>query len=161
MHQNIIDWTKTRVEYYRLTDTDVLEIGSRDVNGTSRGLFKGKYIGIDFIEGAGVDMVMNAHNLQFADASFDVVICQEMLEHDSAFWITLGEIARVLRSHGHLFISTRGNGFAEHGWPEDYWRFMPNSGKLLAELARCDILSDEADPYAPGLLLHGVRRRNV
>ena len=158
MHQNIIDWTKERVEQYGLADKTVLEIGSRDVNGTSRWLFKGEYIGIDFIEGDCVDKVMNAHDLKFPKASFDVVICQEMLEHDSAFWLTLNEIARVLRSGGHLFISTRGNGFAEHGWPEDYWRFMPNSGKLLAELAQCDILSDEVDPYAPGLLLHGVRK---
>ena len=157
MHQNIIDWTQKIVNEYGLAEKAVLEIGSRDINGTSRGCFKGFYTGIDFIEGPGVDTIMNAHDLKFPDASFDVVICQEMLEHDSEFWVTLKEIARVLKVGGHFIMSTRGNSFAEHGWPEDYWRFMPQSGALIASLSSCKIISCIDDPYASGLLLHGER----
>lgn len=157
MHQNIIDWTQKIVNDYGLENSRVLEIGSRDINGTSRPCFKGEYIGIDFIAGPCVDIIMNAHDLKFPDASFDVVICQEMIEHDSAFWITLREIARVLKVGGQFLMTTRGNGFAEHSWPEDYWRFMPQSGALIASLSSCKIISCIDDPYAPGVFLHGER----
>lgn len=157
MHQNIIDWTQKAVNENGLQNLSTLEIGSRDINGSVRGCFKGPYIGIDFIEGPGVDIVMNAHDLKFDNAYFDVVVCTEMLEHDSAFWITLAEIGRVLKNEGHFIMSTRGNGFAEHGWPYDYWRFMINSGTVIAELASCKIVSCEDDPYAPGILFHGIR----
>lgn len=161
MHQNIIDWTLKKVIDYDLENAAVLEIGSRNINGTSRGCFKGKYIGIDFIEGPDVDIIMNSHKLDFPNDSFDVIICQEMLEHDSMFWQTLAEISRVLRIGGHFLMSTRGNGFAEHGWPEDYWRFMPNSGSLIAKLASCEVVTCENDPFAPGILLHAIKNKVV
>ena len=157
MHGNIIEWTQRKVNAFGLRELSVLEIGSMDVNGTIRGCFTGPYVGIDFIDGPSVDVVMNAHDLQFPDNHFDVVACMEMLEHDSAFWITLAEVARVLKSGGHFLMTTRGNGFAEHGHPDDYWRFMRNSGPLIAELASCKVVSSEEDPYAPGIFVHGMR----
>lgn len=157
MHQNIIDWVQIKANQYQLSNLDTLEIGSRNINGTVRGVFKGKYVGIDFVEGPDVDIIMNAHDLQFPDASFDVVVCTEMLEHDSAFWITLSEVARVLKVGGHFLMTTRGNGFDEHGWPEDYWRFMRQSGPLIAALAKCRVVSSEEDPFKPGLFVHGIR----
>ena len=40
----------------------------------------------------------NANRMDgFADASFDVVLCNSMLEHDQRFWLTLSEIRRVAR----------------------------------------------------------------
>jgi len=44
--------------------------------------------GIDFIEGPGVDLVLDAHQLTsaFERNSFDIVVSTEMLEHDSEFW---------------------------------------------------------------------------
>lgn len=158
MHQNIIDWVQQRVDTYNLKDLSTLEIGSRNINGTVRWSFKGPYIGIDFIDGPNVDMIMDAHDLKFPDATFDVVVCTEMLEHDSAFWITLSEIRRVLKKDGHFLMTTRGNGFLEHGWPEDYWRFMPNSGAIIAKVASCKVEYCEEDPYAPGIFLHGIRQ---
>lgn len=157
MHQNIIDWTQKKANDFGLANLSVLEIGSRDINGTIRGCFKGPYVGIDFIDGPLVDVVMDAHDLKFPEGHFDVVACMEMLEHDSAFWVTLAEVARVLKSGGHFLMTTRGNGFAEHGWPDDYWRFMRSSGKLIADLASCALVSSEEDPYAPGIFVHGMR----
>jgi SAM-dependent methyltransferase len=40
----------------------------------------------------------------FADASFDTVLCNSMLEHDGRFWLTLAEIRRVLRPGGLLVL---------------------------------------------------------
>lgn len=157
MHQNIINWVQQKVDTFELRNLKTLEIGSRYINGTIRDCFTGPYVGIDFIDGLLVDIVMDAHILEFPDASFDVVICTEMLEHDSAFWVTLSEVGRVLRPGGHFLMTTRGNGFMEHSWPYDYWRFMKNSGELIANLASCRLESCDDDPYAPGIFLHGIK----
>ncbi len=140
-----------------LRDKRVLEIGSRDENGTIRDLFTGSYIGIDMRDGPGVDVVMDGHHLDYPARAFEVVICAETLEHDSAFWLTLGEAGRVLAKGGHLLLTTRGNGFAEHAYPSDYWRFMPSSVARLAGLAGCATWTMQADPQAPGVFLHGVK----
>jgi len=40
----------------------------------------------------------------FEDNSFDVVLCNAMLEHDKYFWSTIGEIRRVAKSGGLIVI---------------------------------------------------------
>lgn len=44
----------------------------------------------------------------FADASFDLVLCNAVLEHDPKFWLTLGEIRRVLRAGGIAMLGVPG-----------------------------------------------------
>jgi SAM-dependent methyltransferase len=44
----------------------------------------------------------------FADGSFDLVLCNAVLEHDPRFWLTLGEIRRVLRVGGIAMIGVPG-----------------------------------------------------
>lgn len=59
----------------------VVEIGSRDLNGSVRPLFgDAAYLGIDLYPGYGVDLVADA--VVFApDAPVDTVVCCEVLEH--------------------------------------------------------------------------------
>lgn len=56
------------------------------------------------IYGNFVVIAANAHDIPFVDACFDHVIAYQMLEHDPTFWVTLGEIRRVLKPGG-LFIA--------------------------------------------------------
>jgi SAM-dependent methyltransferase len=158
MHSSVMAWVTEQVEAYDLAHRSTLELGSLNVNGSVRPLFTGPYIGIDMQAGQGVDRVMSASALDYTDASFDVVVSTEMLEHDPAPWLTLAQAGRVLRTGGHLLLTMRGNGFAEHAHPSDYWRFMPCSAALLTELAACDLIESMVDPEAPGLFVHGVRR---
>lgn len=138
---------------------DVLEVGSWDENGSVRGLFDADtYIGVDMRDGKGVDKVMDAHALQFPDASFDIVVSTEMLEHDAAPWLSMAEMGRVLRSGGHLIITARGNGFPLHSFPDDFWRFMPSSFPLLLELAGCEVVDVTGDPQHPGMFGLGRKR---
>lgn len=155
MHASVMAWVNELVVGVDdLADKRVLEVGSLNVNGTVRELFGSDYIGVDMRDGPGVDMVAEAHKLPFEDESFDVVISTEMLEHDAQFWLSLPEMGRVLRpAGGVLILTTRSNGFPEHGFPEDYWRFMPNSVGLLAALAGCDLVSWMRDPQDPGIFL--------
>lgn len=151
-------WVGDVVTAHGLADRAVLEVGSLDVNGSVRSLFTGTYIGVDMREGPGVDEVMLSHDLRWDAGSWPVVVSTEMLEHDPAPWHSMAEMGRVLQPGGHLLVTTRGNGFGEHGYPSDYWRFMPSSGPLLLELASCDVVEVREDPQVPGIFLHGVRR---
>jgi len=107
---------------------EVLEVGSFDVNGSPRKLFADckrfpKYTGMDMREGPGVDLIANAQSIPLPDESVDVIVCAEMLEHDSAFWVSLAEMYRVLRTGGHLIATTVSFLFKQHDYPKDYWRF--------------------------------------
>lgn len=76
----------------------VLEVGSLDVNGSVRRLFSGcDYTGLDVAAGPGVDIVCEGQNYDAPDASFDVVLSCEVMEHNP-YWVeTLENMIRVLR----------------------------------------------------------------
>lgn len=116
--------TRTR---YQFTPGRVLEIGGRNVNGSVRGFFKdaAEYISTDMESGPGVDVVLNATELigKFGSDSFDTIICCEMLEHDVNFPRTVMQMHAMLKSPGHLIITTPTFGFPLHRYPRDYWRF--------------------------------------
>lgn len=88
----------------------VLEVGSRDINGSVRRYFvePASYVGVDAAEGKGVDIVGCIHDIdskRLGRPFFDVVICCEVLEHDPYWEMTLRAcLGRVDR--GGLFILT-------------------------------------------------------
>lgn len=61
-------------------------------------------------QAAGFEIVGGNANAmpQFADASFDLVLCNATLEHDPHFWLTLAEIRRVLRPSGLAMLGVPG-----------------------------------------------------
>lgn len=110
-------FTTTLPANYRLLD---LGCGSKPY----RSLFTGatEYIGLDIVPGPQVDIVGEAWNLPFPDASFDVLISTQVLEHTRDLDLTIKEIQRVVKPGGSIFISAP-LAFVEHGQPYDYWRF--------------------------------------
>lgn len=97
---------------------NVLEFGSRDVNGGVRDLFEAPfYVGVDFVEGPGVDVVTDAADfdpigdlvgrgdLPPSFAGFDAVVCTEVLEHAERADEIVAAAARSLRLGG-VFIAT-------------------------------------------------------
>ena len=154
MHASVIEWVGAKLREHRIAGA-VLEVGSMDINGSVRPLFRDciSYFGVDFRPGPGVDRVMNAHALEFPDACFDVVISTEVIEHDDEFWTSIREMGRVLRSGGWLILTARGNGFMLHGYPDDYWRFMPSAFPRLLCMAGCEVIEicDDWQPGHPGL----------
>ena len=128
MTPEIQQWVNNMNKHFILASskTKILEVGSKNINGTVRQYFKGSdYIGIDMEPGENVDIVMNAHDLyDIYDAeTFDVIICLEVLEHDIDFLLTCANMRRIVKTGGYLLISTPTFGFPLHRYPFDYWRF--------------------------------------
>ena len=69
-----------------------------------------------------------------ADASVDVVLCTETLEHVSEPAVFLAEAVRCLKPGGRLILTVP---FAArwHYIPHDYWRFTPSGLKRLLSVA--------------------------
>lgn len=111
----------------------VLDVGSLDVNGCLKPLFVDcEYTGVDILEGENVDIIANAQNIPFDNDTFDCVTCVEMFEHDSAFWVSILEIKRVLKSNGWLILCASGIGMHKHNEP-DYWRFTKEAFEILLD----------------------------
>ena len=113
----------------------IVEIGSQDVNGSLKSVFHKKhdYVGLDFVEGKGVDLVIDdPYSLPLQSGSADVVLCSSVFEHSSMFWLLFEECMRVLKLGGLLYLNVPSNGMV-HRYPVDAWRFFPDAGLALEE----------------------------
>jgi len=63
---------------------------------------------------------------------FDLVICEQVLEHVRNPWTAVRTLRALCRPGGHVLVSTP---FLVrlHGSPEDYWRFTPDGLRILLE----------------------------
>jgi len=136
----------------------VVDLGSAAVNGSYRELFgdKTEYIGLDLESGPGVDMVLaDPYRLPFADASIDLVVSGQMLEHCPNFWRVFTEISRVLKTEGLAFIIAPSAG-PIHRYPVDCYRFYPDSYEALADWANLRVVDSWLDERGPWRDLVGV-----
>jgi cephalosporin hydroxylase len=122
----------------------VLDLGSMDVNGSYKPLFDDpawSYVGADQSAGRNVDVVLADPYRWSAldDSSFDVVISGQAFEHIEFFWVTILEVARVLKGGGLCCIVAPSAGF-EHRYPTDCWRFYPDGFRAMARWARLEVL---------------------
>jgi len=111
----------------------IIDIGSQDVNGSLKSVAPkdNEYIGLDFVEGKGVDVILtDPYVLPFEDSSVDVVVSSSCYEHSEFFWLSFNEALRILKPSGLLYINVPSNG-AYHRFPVDCWRFYPDSGIAL------------------------------
>ena len=158
MHESVRDWVMRNTQQVA-ADARVLEIGSWAVNGTIRELFDTpNYVGLDYREGPGVDLVGSSHDIAelFDPGSFDIVLCLEMLEHDSNPWDTAQQIAAVLAPGGTAIITARGNGFPLHFRP-DRWRFMRDGMRDLVDNAGLVLDRLEEDPQVSGWFVVAIK----
>ncbi len=79
----------------------VLEVGSYDVNGSIRQLFRGSsYVGVDLLAGPGVDLVCDGHRLDHADDSYDLTLSCESFEHNPQWRETFLNMHRMTKPGG-------------------------------------------------------------
>jgi len=117
-----------KAKKYISSSYSLLEVGSRNVNGTLRDLLANsvkEYVGVDLFDGPGVDRVISVLELSTAynESTFDMVLSTEMLEHCFEWRDALLQMLLVLKQDGILLITTRSPGFELHDYPADHWRF--------------------------------------
>jgi SAM-dependent methyltransferase len=121
VHEAVIEYVEAAVRRYGLDGGAVLDIGGRDVNGTTRGLFPGAtYTVVDINEAPNVDIVADAADLDLPDR-YDVVVCTEVLEHAERAPEIVAAAYRHLIPHGAFVATMAGPGrrpHSAHGDPD-------------------------------------------
>ncbi len=106
----------------------------------------GSYVGVDVKENAAADLVGSVESLPVDDASFDVVLCTQVLEHVDDPARAVRELHRVTAPAGRVLASTHGV-MLYHPNPQDLWRWTHTGLRRLFESA-ADWASLEVEPGA-------------
>lgn len=155
-----LDWTTLRQSVLDLSEKAsgvLLDVGVSE--GPYRSVFEPvveRYVGLEYppsildkqpdlwkiLDRAkkSVDVFGDGNRLPFGDASFDTVLCTEVLEHLPDPGAVLGEIARVLKPGGRLLATVP---FSQplHELPGDYYRFTPSGLEYLLGRAGLEVES--------------------
>ena len=91
-----------------------------------------EYVGVDVVENPIADLVGAVEHLPVDDASFDVVLCTQVLEHSDDPAQAVRELRRVTRPGGRVLASTHGVQWY-HPSPTDHWRWTHTGLRLLFE----------------------------
>lgn len=92
------------------------------------------YWGVDIETKFKIDVLAGIETLPFRNASADIVLCTQVLEHSRYPQRVLSEIQRVLKPGGITFISTHGV-YIYHPCPSDCWRWTHEGLKVVLEEA--------------------------
>jgi SAM-dependent methyltransferase len=123
---------------------NVLEIGTPKIEKDSLlslQIFKdAKKTAIDFsgpYKSGKIDVLKaDATKLPFPDVTFDLILCNSVLEHMPKFWLALDEFKRVLQPLGILAIGVPSFGKTSnvlqfHAYPDDFYRFSHSAFELI------------------------------
>jgi SAM-dependent methyltransferase len=130
----------------------VVDVGSLDINGSYRALIepRWRYLGMDLTEGKNVDLVMRSEFDPGLPENFvDAVLCGQCLEHCRDPFRLMAELVKLAKPGAPILVVAPCEGWGEHRWPYDCWRFMPDGMRVLLERAGADCV---VDPYIKGYL---------
>jgi len=101
-----------------------LQIGVRDAKLAPH------WVSVDLYDESDlIDFHYDVQDLQFADESFDVVVCNAVLEHVEFPEQAIGELKRVLRPGGRIWVEVPFNQ-PYHASPSDFWRVTPSGLRI-------------------------------
>jgi SAM-dependent methyltransferase len=150
-------------------DKDVIDIGSRDVNGNNRKYFlRGSYVGIDITEGKNVDVVCKGH--EYESEPVDTVISTECFEHDMYWHQTIENMIKLTKPGGLLVFTCASTGRPEHGtrksslgeehwdqaeWPDYYMNLTENHFRQVVNFDKIfsthKFMQNDSDLYFYGI----------
>jgi hypothetical protein len=161
MHESVLAFIQEHIESEEVAGKRVLEIGSRNINGSVRPIISAmnplSYEGIDRKAGFGVDIIEDwggdgwvSRIVKYSE-KYDLVISTEMLEHAEDWRSALYCMKYALKpATGILILTTRSPGFNLHDLP-DYWRFTLENFRAMFE--DMDIVTLQMDPQVPGVFI--------
>ncbi len=76
-----------------------------------------------------IDFHYDIHDLRFPDESYDVVVCNAVLEPVASPEQAIGELRRVLRPGGRIWVEVPFNQ-PYHAAPADFWRVTPSGLRI-------------------------------
>lgn len=133
------------------TPLKILDVGAAAIEGavTYRDIFatsRWQYLGLDMGTAANVDLAVKDpyHWSELEDASFDVVISGQAFEHIEWPWLTIMEVARVLKPAGLAAITAPSGGHV-HRYPTDCWRYYPDGLPALAKYSGLAVIENDVD----------------
>jgi SAM-dependent methyltransferase len=163
VHSSVAAWIAGTLDRAELAGADVLEVGSRSVNGSVRprllSLGPASYVGVDKVRGRYVDQLVDVVDLvyRFDVEAFDLVVSTEMLEHVDDWRAAVAQMVAVARIGGLILITTRSEGFPYHPHPVDRWRFSVEQMGRIVEAVGCEALDLRPDPEYPGVFVKARR----
>ena len=110
---------------------------------------------IDIAPGPGIDVIGTAEDTGLRDASVDLVLCTQVLEHTRAPWRAMHEFARILRPGGVVVLSVPHVWFF-HPHPSDYWRMTSEGVKALCDEGGFEVLRVDAQGTSAAALFQVV-----
>jgi len=123
-------------------DVDILDVWSRDINGSNRQFFEWEctYVGIDLHEGKNVDIISRFKDYDFGK-QFDIVISSSMLEHDSDRAADIQKMYDLVSPRGILVVTAAWVNFWEHGTTARLPHTSPWTNDFYRALTKEDVLS--------------------
>lgn len=164
-NQSCIDFGEKALSPVEIKGKRVIEVGSYNINESLRDYIENgkpsEYIGVDILEGPGVDIVCKAENIveTFGQNSFDIVVSTELLEHVEDWRTVISNLKNICKIGGTILISTRSLGFPHHSYPYDFWRYEIIDMKNI--FSDCGIMILESDNQEPGVFLKAIKPRQI
>ena len=131
----------------KITTPIVYEIGAGQKTEYRNLLEDVTYLSVDIEPPADIVLTNSYHWAEIGDEVADIVICGQVMEHVRYPWLTIREIARIMKHGGLCFIIAPSRG-PLHPHPKDCWRFMPDGMESLLMWADIDVLEYGISPFA-------------
>lgn len=150
MHKESINiMTELLKQYYN--GEDVIDIGGADINGSYRNLFPDdKYESMDLHPGKNVDIV----GWENITKTYDFVISGQTIEHTKNPFEFVRSLLAIANEGAKIIIIAPAQ-WAEHKYPIDCWRILPDGYRAIAEELGIQIVNtgmqigkDGIDSYA-------------
>jgi SAM-dependent methyltransferase len=97
--------------------------------------YASSYVGVDPAENLLAELRGSVEDLPVADGTFDILLCNQVLEHCDDPALAVRELRRATAAGGRVLVSTHGV-MPYHPSPADYWRWThAGLAKLFADNA--------------------------
>jgi hypothetical protein len=119
-------------KHVRPREGSTLIVGSQVYSGkTDRRLRFSDVVGVDMLDGPGVDRVLDLEeDLPDDIGTFAHVECMSVLEHSRRPWLMAANLERLMEPGATIFLSVPFC-WRLHAYPNDYWRISPEGVRSL------------------------------